>query len=82
MHEQPSPALDDAGQAAVVQLFADLQFAHEYSAKDAKSVAKLGAVNTPSQFNFIIQRTVRPLIQLQIPPICLPLPIGTLPKKD
>ena len=26
-HEQPSPVLDDAGQAAVVQLFADLQFA-------------------------------------------------------
>ena len=83
MHEQPSPALDDAGQAAVVQPFADLQFAHEYSAKVAKSVAKLGAVTTPSQFNFIIKRAVHPLIQLQIPPpICLPLPIGTLPKKD
>ena len=66
-HEQPSPALDDAGQAAVVQLFADLQFAHEYSAKVAKSVAKLGAVTTPSQFNFIIKRAVHPLIQLQIP---------------
>ena len=68
VHEQPSPALDDAGQAAVVQLFADLQFAHEYSAKVAKSVAKLGAVTTPSQFNFIIKRAVHPLIQLQIPP--------------
>ena len=77
VHEQPFPALDDAGQAAVVQLFADLQFAHEYSAKVAKSVAKLGAVTTPSQFNFIIKRAVYPLIQLQIP-----LPIGTLPKKD
>ena len=86
VHEQPSPVLDDAGQAAVVQLFADLQFAHEYSAKVTKSVAKLGAVTTPSQFNFIIKREVCPLIQLQIPllppPICLPLPIGTLPKKD
>ena len=28
-HKKPSPALDDAGQAAVVQRFADLQFAHE-----------------------------------------------------
>ena len=83
-HQQPSPVLDDAGQAAVVQLFADLQFAHEYSAKVAKSVAKLGAVTTPSQFNFIIKRAVSSLIQLQIPPppICLPLPIGTLPNKD
>ena len=60
--------LDDAGQAAVVQLFADLQFAHEYLAKVAKSVAKLGAVTTPSQFNFIIKRAVQPLIQLQILP--------------
>ena len=38
-HQQPSPALDDAGQAAVVELFADLQFAHEYAAKVAKDVA-------------------------------------------
>ena len=41
-HEQPSQTLDDAGQTAVVQLFANLQFAHEYSAKVAKAVAKLG----------------------------------------
>ena len=68
VHEQPSPALNDAGHAAVVQLYADLQFAHEYSAKVAKSVAKLGIVTTPSQFNFIIKRAVQPLIQLQIPP--------------
>ena len=67
-HEQPSPALDDADQAAVVQLFADLQFAHEYLVKVAKSVEKLGRVTTPSQFNFIIKRAVCPLIQLQIPP--------------
>ena len=85
MHEQPSPALDDAGQAAVVQLSVDLQFAHEYSAKVAKSVAQLGTVTTPSQSNFIMKREVHSLMQLQIPPpppICLPLPIGTLPKKD
>ena len=66
-HEQPSPALDDAGQAAVVQLFADLQFAHEYSAKVAKSVAKIGTVSTPSQFNFIMKRAVCPLIYLSSP---------------
>ena len=67
-HEQPSPTLDDAGQAAVVQLFANLQFAHEYSAKVAKAVTKLGAVTTPSQFCFIMRKAVRPIIQLQVPP--------------
>ena len=67
-HEQPSAALDDAGQAAVVQLFADLQFAHEYTAKVAKDVAKLRAVTTPSQFCFIMRRAVQPLIQIQVPP--------------
>ena len=67
-HEQSSPALEDAGQAAVVQLFANLQFAHEYSAKVAKDMAKLGAVTTPSQFCFIMRRAVQPLIQIQVPP--------------
>ena len=57
-YEQPFPAMDDAGQAAVVQLFADLQFAHEYTAKVAKDMAKLGAVTTPSQFCFIMRRAV------------------------
>ena len=57
-HEQQSPTLDNAGQAAVVQLFANLQFAHEYSAKVAKAMAKLGAVTTPSQFCFIMRRAV------------------------
>ena len=56
-HEQPSPALDDAGQAAVVPLFADLQFAHEYLAKVAKSVAQFRTVTTPSQFNFIMKKS-------------------------
>ena len=41
-HEQPSPALDNAGQAAVIQLFVNLQSAHEYSAKVAKAMANLG----------------------------------------
>ena len=57
-HEQLSPTLDNAGQAAVVQLFANLQFANEYSAKVAKAMAKLGAVATPSQFCFIMRRAV------------------------
>ena len=57
-HEQPSPTLDDAGQAAVVQLFANLQFVHEYSVKVAKVVAKLRAVSIPSQFCFIMRRAL------------------------
>ena len=66
--EQPTPALSDAGQAAVVQIFANLQLAHEYSAKVVKAVAQFGTVATPEQFGFIMRRAVRPLIQLQIPP--------------
>ena len=43
-HENPSPALSDEGQAAAVTLFANLQYAHEYSAKVAKAVAQLGTL--------------------------------------
>ena len=39
-HEQPTPALSDAGQVALVQLFANLQLAHEYSMKVVKTVAQ------------------------------------------
>ena len=67
-HEQPSSALDNAGKATVVQVFADLQFVHEYTAKVTKNVVKLRAVTTPSQFCFIMRRAVRPLIQIQVPP--------------
>ena len=55
---KPPPALGNAGQAAVVQSFANLQFAHEYSAKVAKAVVQLGTVTTPSQFYFIMRRAV------------------------
>ena len=67
-HENPSPALSDEGQAAVVTLFANLQYAHKYSAKFAKAVAQLGTIATPEQFHFIMKRVVQLLIQLQIPP--------------
>ena len=67
-HENPSPALSDEGQAAVVTLFANLQYTHEYSAKVAKAIAQLGTIATPEQFQFIMKRVVCPLIQLQIPP--------------
>ena len=66
-HENPSPALSDEGQAAVVTLFANLQYTHEYSAKVAKAVAQLGTITTPEQFQFIMKRVVCLLIQLQIP---------------
>ena len=67
-HENPSPALSDKDQAAVVTLFANLQYAHKYSAKVAKAVAQLRTITTPEQFQFIMKRAVHPLIQLQIPP--------------
>ena len=66
--EQPTPVLSDAGQAAIAQIFANLQLTHEISVKVAKAVAQLGTVATPEQFGFIMRRAVRPLIQLHLPP--------------
>ena len=67
-HKNLSPALSNEEQAAVVILFTNLQYAHEYSAKVAKAVAQLGTIATPEQFGFIMKRAVCLLIQLQIPP--------------
>ena len=55
VHEKPTPTLSDEGQAAVVQLFANLQHAHEYSVKVAKAVTQLGTVATPEHFCFIMR---------------------------
>ena len=57
-HESPTLALSDAGKAAVLQLFAHLQFTHENLTKVMKSIAQLGQVSTPEQFGFILRRSV------------------------
>ena len=67
-HKQSTPVLSDEGQATMVQIFTNLQFTCEYSAKVAKAVAQFRTVAKPEQFGFIMRRAVRPLIQLQIPP--------------
>ena len=54
-HEKPTLALSDEGQVAVVQLYTNLQYAHEYSVKVAKAVTQLGMVATPEQFYFIMR---------------------------
>ena len=54
-HEKPTPVLSDEGQAAVVQLFAYLQYTHEYSTKVVKAVTQLGKVATPKQFCLIMR---------------------------
>ena len=54
-HEKPTPVLSDEGQAAVVQLFAYLQYTHEYSTKVVKAVTQLGKVTTPKQFCLIMR---------------------------
>ena len=54
-HEKPTLALSDEGQAAMVQLFSNLQHAHEHSTKVVKAVTQLGTVASLEQFCFIMR---------------------------
>ena len=54
--------LDDAGKAAVVKLFANLQSAHDSLANVAGSIVDLAKVLSPDQFSFILSLTICPLI--------------------
>ena len=65
--------LDDAGKAAVVKLFANLQSAHDSLANVTGSIVDLAKVSSPDQFSFILSLTICPLIQLKLPPeLCTP----------
>ena len=67
-HEVDYKAPDDKGQKVVVQLFSELSDAHDNLSKVAKSISKLGKITSPEQFGFILKLTIRPLIQLKVPP--------------
>ena len=65
--------LDDTGKAAVVELFANLQSAHDSLANVVGSIVDLAKVSNPDQFSFILSLTICPLIQLKLPPeLCTP----------
>ena len=73
VHDANHKALDDAGQKVVVELFSHLSDAHDNLSKVTKSISKLGQITNPEQFSFVLKLTVRPLIQLKIPPhLCPP----------
>ena len=62
------PSFDKKGQQAVTRLFSHLQDAHNHMAEVAKSIVHVSEVSSPEQFTFVLQLTVRPIIQLKIPP--------------
>ena len=52
----------------VCDLFDSLSTAHSAIAEVAQNIAALGRQLDPDQFGFILKHSVRPLVQLQIPP--------------
>ena len=62
------PCFDKKGQQAVTKLFSHLQDAHNHMAEVAKAIVNMSEVSSPEQFTFVLQLTVRPIIQLKIPP--------------
>ena len=69
MHRQGNiQAFDKKGQEAVAKFFGHLQDAHNHMAQVAQAVVDLSKVSSPEQFTFVLQLTVRPIIQLKIPP--------------
>ena len=68
MHLQGNLPCFDKGQQAVTKLFTHLQDAHNHMAEVAKAIVNVSQVSSPEQFTFVLQLTVRPIIQLKIPP--------------
>ena len=61
-------SFDKKGQEAVTTLFGHLQDAHNHMAQVAQAVVQLSKVSSPEQLTFVLRLTVRPIIQLKIPP--------------
>ena len=59
---------DNAGQQAITHLFSHLQDAHNHMSQVAQAVVQLSKVSSNEQFTFVLKLTVRPIIQLKIPP--------------
>ena len=64
---------DGESRERVCDLFDSLSTAHSAIADVAQNIAALGRQLDPNQFGFILKHSVRPLVQLQIPPgLCSP----------
>ena len=53
---------------AIAELFPCLQRAHKASAETASHLAFLARTLAPDQFAIILKHSLKPLVQLQIPP--------------
>ena len=65
--------IDGESRERVCDLFDSLSTAHSAIADVAQNIAALGRQLDPDQLGFILKHSVRPLVQLQIPPgLCNP----------
>ena len=65
--------IDAESRERVCDLFDSLSMAHSTIAVVAQNIAALGRQLDPDQFGFILKHSVKPLVQLQIPPgLCNP----------
>ena len=60
--------IDAESRERVCDLFDSLSMAHSTITDVAQNIAALGRQLDPDQFGFILKHSVRPLVQLQIPP--------------
>ena len=60
--------IDGESRERVCDLFDSLSTAHSTIADVAQNISALGRQLDPDQFGFILKHSVRPLVQLQIPP--------------
>ena len=58
----------------ITSLFAALQMCYENSAKMAGHLVQLGSTLTPKQYTYIMKHSLRPLVQISLPPrLCIPV---------
>ena len=60
--------IDGESRERVCDLFDSLSMAHSAIIDVAQNIAALGRQLDPTQFGFILKHSVRPLVQLQMPP--------------
>ena len=66
--------LDARSVINITSLFAALQMCHENSAKMAGHLVQLESTLTPKQYTYIMKHSLRPLVQLSLPPrLCSPV---------
>ena len=66
--------LDTRSVNNITSLFAALQMCHDNSTKMAGHLVQMGSTLTPKQYTYIMKHSLRPLVQLSLPPrLCIPV---------